>query len=315
MDRRDKLLQGIDIAHATGVEIGALCRPFLKKTEGDVIYVDHATTEALREKYRNDSNVVLDKLVDVDAVWGANTLADAVGRRADYVVASHVVEHVPDLISWLEELHSILNDRGEVRLIVPDKRFTFDYLRAETGLADIMYARLVKARVPQPHVVLEYILNVSKIDGAKAWRGEIDEARLERHHTAELAVGAAKQVLDEGAYHDVHCWVFTPLSFARLMEALARSGQLGFKCSLFHDTEFDTIEFFVGLQKCVDREEMIQSWQSMQQEIRRKEGETTLEREQVARLERTVAALRASTSWRLTAPLRALVAAVRKLVR
>lgn len=302
MDRRDKLLHGIDIANTTGVEIGALCRPFLKKTEGNVIYVDHATTQTLRDKYRNDPNVVLDELVEVDAVWGANTLAEAVGRKADYVVASHVVEHVPDLISWLEELHAILHDSGEVRLIVPDKRFTFDYLRAETQLADIMYAKLVKARFPQPHVVLEYVLNVSKIDSAKAWRGRIDEARLERHHTIELAVDAARQVLDKGAYHDVHCWVFSPLSFAKLMEALAESGQLGFKCSDFYDTEFDTIEFFVGLQKCSDRQEMVRSWKSMQQKIRRKEAKTGLGRQL------------ATHKWRVTAPLRTLLAALRKLV-
>lgn len=335
MDRRDKLLQDIDVAAWTGVEIGALCRPFLRKTEGEVIYVDHADTATLRRKYRDDPGVVLEELVEVDAVWGANTLAEALGRKVDYVVASHVVEHVPDLISWLEELSAILNDRGEVRLIVPDRRFTFDYLRAETVLADILYARLVKARIPQPHVVLEYVLNVAKVDGAKSWRGELDGTRLERLHTAELALRVAQDILDNGTYHDAHCWVFSPLSFAMLMEALAEAGQLDFKCSLFHDTQVDTIEFFVGLQKCADREEVVESWRAMRRKTRQaqEQSQSAAARAdalnaaeaakaaqaalaaRVAALENTVASLRESTSWRVTAPLRALGAMARRFAR
>jgi len=193
---------------------------------------------------------------------GANTLAEAVGIQVDYVVASHVIEHVPDLITWLEELRSILKPFGEVRLIVPDKRFTFDYLRPETRFADVLYARLVRARTPLPHLVLDYVLNVVKLDAGKAWQGELDESALERHHTIQHALAVAQQAI-EGVYHDVHCWMFTPRSFALLFAELAEQGLLNFECTSFFDTEPYTIEFFVGLRPTDDLAKATESWRAM----------------------------------------------------
>jgi predicted SAM-dependent methyltransferase len=263
MDRREKLLAGLAIEHKLGLEIGALCRPFIKKTEHPVLYADHASTQALREKYRHDPDVVLDDIVEVDAVLGERSLAEALGRKVDYVVASHVIEHVPDLITWLGELASILNDNGEIRLIVPDKRFTFDYIRTTTQLSDVLYAHLVKARMPQAHIVMDYVLNVVKVNGAQAWRGAIDPDTLERHHTLGDAQRIAQQILDCGAYHDVHCWVFTPRSLALLFAELAGHGLTCFECVNFYDTALDTIEFFVGLRRTNDPGKARQSWLSM----------------------------------------------------
>ena len=74
------------------------------KTEGDITYVDHADTEALKRKYAADPEVNVEELVTVDGVWGANTLLDCVGGDYDFVVASHVIEHVPDPAAFLAEL-------------------------------------------------------------------------------------------------------------------------------------------------------------------------------------------------------------------
>jgi hypothetical protein len=64
-------LAGLDTKNLAGLEIGALCRPFIGREEGQpVIYVDHADTPTLRKKYANDSSVTVDRIVDVDAVLG-----------------------------------------------------------------------------------------------------------------------------------------------------------------------------------------------------------------------------------------------------
>lgn len=265
MDRRTKLLAGIDVAHCTGVEIGALCRPFVTREDGRVIYIDHADTATLRNKFRNDPDVDIEALVDVDVVWGNTPLDQAIPERVDYVIASHVVEHVPDLISWLNELASILRPGGEIRLIIPDRRFTFDYLRNETMLNDVAYAYMERARVPLPHIVLDYVSNVVKIDGGAAWRGEVCAERLEHHHTLQHALNCAAQARD-GVYHDVHCWVFAPRSFAALMIDLARNGLAVFECTQFFDTTPMTIEFFIGMRPSTNSENAIRSWQKICQE-------------------------------------------------
>jgi hypothetical protein len=261
MNRRQKLLDGIDTSSSIGLEIGALCNPFLDRSEGPVIYADHATTEELRQKYRNDSNVSLPDIVEVDAVWGEKTLREAVGRTVDYVVASHVVEHVPDLITWLEELRTVLNNNGQVRLIIPDKRFTFDYLRQETRLVDILYARFIGARRPHSQIVLDYCLNVAKVDCVKGWEGSLDTTSLEHHYTLQEALNVAASAAD-GNYHDVHCWVFTPYSFCLLFAELAEKGVMNFECTMFHDTSPYTIEFFVGMRPTDDAAFAVQSWRS-----------------------------------------------------
>src|SRR5471032_2620523 len=69
MDRKEKLLSGLDMSTETGVEIGALCLPVVARSDGTIFYVDHASTEDLREKYKNDPNVDIDSIVKVDAVW------------------------------------------------------------------------------------------------------------------------------------------------------------------------------------------------------------------------------------------------------
>src|SRR5687768_3410790 len=106
MDKRHRMIAGLDVAKLLGIEIGPLTTPIVGRDEGEIIYVDHADTETLRRKYRDHPTVGVGCIVEVDAVWGGNTLQQAigVGRKVDYVLASHVVEHVPDLIGWLEEV-------------------------------------------------------------------------------------------------------------------------------------------------------------------------------------------------------------------
>jgi SAM-dependent methyltransferase len=144
--RRDRLLRGLNIQESVGVEIGPLCWPLVRRSEApNVIYVDHTDTPSLRQKYKDDPHLDVNEIVDVDAVWGRNTLHEAIkGRYVDYVVASHVVEHVPDLVTWLRELAAVLRPTGEVRLAVPDRRL-FPPGEPFTGSVDELYCPRTRA--------------------------------------------------------------------------------------------------------------------------------------------------------------------------
>src|ERR1700722_8436880 len=203
MDRRQKILEGLDLGKSVGAEIGALCSPIVTRNEGRVFYVDYTDAESLKAKYASDSSVDVSKIVEVDVVWGQKSLKEALcdNIALDYVIASHVVEHVPDLVTWLNEIRSVLKPDGELRLAVPDRRFTFDYVRGETRMSDVLAAYLVRARVPQPHEVLDFVLNAKKVDLQKAWSGEIDVAELVPYNTFEDAVILARDVFENGHYH------------------------------------------------------------------------------------------------------------------
>ena len=266
MDIRSHIRSGLDLANTRTLEIGPLYRPFVLKAEGPVFYVDHADTETLRTKYKDDPKFNVADIVEVDAVWGKQSLTECVGpdRRFDLVIASHVIEHVPDLISWLGEIRSVLDDGGELRLVIPDKRYTFDYTRQLTSFADILDAWLRKARMPLPRCILDHVLNVRSVDTAAAWQGPLDEASLPHLHPYELAIFAANDALYNSNYHDVHCWVFTPERFAALMKACAVEGLVELECVRFDDTPQGSLEFTVFVRPCSDRKVAEASWEKMQ---------------------------------------------------
>ena len=265
MDRREKVLHGLDLERSVGLEIGPLANPIVRKSDGTVFYVDYADAPALRLRYANDPHVDVTKIVEIDAVWGEKTILAALdGKLVDYIIASHVIEHVPDLITWLSELYSVLLPEGEVRLVIPDRRYTFDYLRAETRLCDVVSTYLVRARVPQPREIIDFCVNKVQIDVANAWRGNVKaEDNLHRDFTFEGALWLARDVIANGTYHDVHCWVFTPYSFACLCTDLAKADLLDFACKNFFVTERNQLEFFVTLVKLKDKHEIVQSWREM----------------------------------------------------
>ena len=267
MNRKTKLLSGLNISAATGAEIGALCRPIVTRGEGQIYYVDHTSTAELREKYRNHADVKIGELVEVDAVWGEQSLSEALDhKRFDYVIASHVVEHVPDLVGWLSEVNEILKPEGQIRLVVPDKRFTFDLMREESRLSDVLAAYVVKARVPQTQAILDHMLNVrNDVHAAERWNG-IPSDGMQAHSLGE-AITAAQNAAANGTYHDVHCWVFTPASFARICAKLAESGLLQMACANFFDTATNELEFQVHLQRCSDLEQAVDSWMRMERSV------------------------------------------------
>src|SRR3974377_1859479 len=115
-ERRQRVLQFVDIPHKRGLEFGPLDRPFVSRVEGEIFYVDHLPTQALREKNRNTPGYNIDNIVEVDFVWGDAVLSDLVGSVApfDYVIASHVIEHVPDVVGWLNEICDVVKEGGVI---------------------------------------------------------------------------------------------------------------------------------------------------------------------------------------------------------
>jgi SAM-dependent methyltransferase len=252
MPDRARLLGNLDPAGTLGVEIGALHAPTVTRAEGRVLYVDHLPTETLRRTLRHPG-VHPDDVLPVDIVWpgpapGGVSLAAAIGEPAGYVIARHVIEHVPDLIGWLQHIHAALRPGGILGLAIPDRRVTFDSCRNDSTIGEVVAAHLEQRRRPSPSQIIEAA--AFSAAAGSGWRAEQgrglppatlaalpDLFRWLKHHP-----GIAEQTID------VHCWVFTPCSFLALAEALAVIGCFPFVIEAFYPTEPGAIEFQLRLR-------------------------------------------------------------------
>ncbi len=321
------MLEGIDPSHERGIEIGALAAPILTKAESDIRYVDWADQQTLKAKYANDPNVNIDKIVPVDGIWGDRSLKESLGGETgfDYVLASHVIEHVPDMIGWLEEIAEVLRPGGRLSLAIPDRRFTFDYLRQDTSVGALIDAWMRRNRRPSPASVYDFAANSVVVDAAAAWSGALDHGRLAHYTDPKSALRLARESF-EGIYHDTHCWVFAPDSLFRTMIELLDLDLLPYRCAGFRTTEPGSIEMFLMLERRVDnaapakaeaRDSFVRRLRDM--EAPGPSGDSAVDasqwraeaerlRARVAMLEANAAALRSSTSWRITRPLRSMKA-------
>ncbi len=237
-----------------GIEIGALDKPLVVKNDlspgSEILYADHLSTEGLRKKYKLDRTVDQKALVDVDLVCPSGEFLEALnGQAVDYIVASHVVEHVPNPIHWLQGLFEVLRPGGSLFLVVPDKRFTFDYQRPATTFGAMLQSYLSCKKIPSVSDVFDHYSTAVLIDGGKVWSGSLGMTDLIPLTSHENAFKYAQQVHEEDAYHDVHVSIFTPFSFFAIIERLIQTELLMTEISAFRDTDLNDIEFLVCLKK------------------------------------------------------------------
>ncbi|TXD40151.1 class I SAM-dependent methyltransferase [Xanthomonas campestris] len=220
MDRRAWLTREI-LPEDKGLEIGPLDRPIAQRPSHAVQYADHLDRSGLIEKYRAHGGVTAENIPDIDFVIGPQGLLQAVGdHRFHYLIASHVIEHVPNPIGWLNDIHNLLEDGGWASLAIPDHRQCFDALRSTSTAGDWVKAALVGHSRPSSSRIFDALSNEVSVGGAISWNHHpsVDEMRLSRSPRGALDI--ARHVLTSGEYLDVHCWTFTPESFCNLMRTV-----------------------------------------------------------------------------------------------
>ncbi|MEM9903600.1 MAG: methyltransferase domain-containing protein [Cyanobacteria bacterium P01_D01_bin.44] len=245
MSRKEIILRHINKA-GCGVEIGPSHNPIAPKREGYKVHViDHMDQAQLIEKYKHHA-VNTENIEAVDFVWQGEPYATLTGKEKyyDWVIASHMIEHTPDLIGFLNDCDTILKDDGVIFLVVPDKRYCFDHYRPITGLAKIIDSHFHKNTIHTPGTVAEFFLNaVAKAENIAWIPGTMGDYK--NVHTLEQAKQGMKSVLEQSAYLDVHAWCFVPHSFRLIIHDLFCLGLIPFQEIDFCETQGH--EFYITL--------------------------------------------------------------------
>ncbi|TAN04278.1 MAG: methyltransferase domain-containing protein [Rhodanobacteraceae bacterium] len=237
-----------------GLEIGPSHSPLAPKAEGfHVEILDHASAQDLHEKYRN-AGVNIDHIEDVDFVWRGEPLPETIGRRGcyDWIIASHVIEHTPDLVGFLVDCQALLQATGRLILVVPDKRYCFDHFQSLTSTGDVLDAHQLGRTRPSPGRVFDHFANaVGKgHNRAISWHRHAPGA-LQLFHDRGNARDAWRRAQTDDDYVDVHNWRFTPESFRLIIDDLRDLGLL--ELGITDGPTGAAGEFCACLQRCSSR--------------------------------------------------------------
>jgi len=237
---REKLIGRLPYGDGRGAEIGPLNIPLLSKRDADVLYVDHLDTAGLRDKYKHLSDIA-----GIDRPMINDSIADTLAKDAplDYLVASQVMEHVPNPIRWMSEIAAVLRVGGILAISLPDRRATFDFYREETRASDWIATYLQDLTLPDVRAVYDHHSQATAVNmhwAIPKGSATPDEIVRGRGAVRPIVVAADAMALtraaQSGQYLDVHCWVFTPPSFLLAMAQIAAEGLLSFRCKQFYPT-------------------------------------------------------------------------------
>lgn len=245
LSREEKALYALNRS-GLGLEVGPCGNPIAPKRHGYNVHIlDHASAADLRAKYR-DHGFDLARIEEVDFVWTGQPISELVGRTGcyDWIIASHVVEHVPDLIGFLQQCEMLLKADGVLSLVIPDKRYCFDHFFAPTSTGNLLDAWSEGRKRPSQGQVFDFFASASKRHGEIAWSRGGGGADALAHSLAD-ARSIWSHSRSAAEYVDVHCWRFTPTSFRLLLSDLQALDLTRFGIK----AEFDTTgcEFYVSL--------------------------------------------------------------------
>jgi hypothetical protein len=260
MIRNDFLLQGLDKSCCKGVEVGPWYSPVAPKREGwQSIVIDFKDGSSLINAALGHTDEAIRNLAhqveDVDIVWKGEQLnillSDHGVRELDFFISSHCLEHVVDIIDHLQGIQAALKTHGRVCFALPDLRYTFDFFRNPSTLADALRIHRSKSERHSSETLFDQVLNSVHINNMGCW------SPAETFHRAvftEPIETAWQYYLDDQQrdfYVDIHAWCFVPASFQLLMVDLARLNLIDLVVTkLASDKEGVTgSEFLVQLEK------------------------------------------------------------------
>lgn len=255
------MLKGIEKG-MLGIECGPWKSPLVPKDEGyKSLVLDVFSKDELVSRATSDPNIPkseISHIEDVDLLGSSMDIGDLVTARGlvgsvDYIISSHNFEHIPNPVRFLQGCEKALKDRGVLVMAIPDKRYCFDHFRALTSTSEVLEAFLRNHRIPTPRQIYDHhsLYCSLKVDGlSRDWFSSADDlTKLEPSRNLKAAYASLDAMLrvEQSTYHDVHCWTFTPESFALLILELNYLGLISLALDEF--TETVGCEFFVRLSR------------------------------------------------------------------
>ncbi len=118
-----------------GLEIGALHNPMSVAAGVQVRYLDRKSEAGLRDEYRQHGDT---PKVPIDSVDDAEELPSIGDDSQNFVIASHIIEHMENPLLALRHWLRVLKPGGILYLAVPNREHTFDHARPVTEFSHLL---------------------------------------------------------------------------------------------------------------------------------------------------------------------------------
>lgn len=211
MDYRESIRKAVG-KNARALEIGPSYGPILPKVQGfKTVVFDHLTKDELVDKYKNHG-VKAHLIEEVDIIGSE---LDDVEDKFDAIVASHVIEHTPDLVGFLKQCSRLMHVNSRLYLITPDKRLVFDAVRPLTTTGNVIDAHVLK-RARHIGALFDTKINAVSRNRRNLWT-TADDNPLDTIHNFAEAKKLLSEAMSTDEYTDTHAWCFTPQSFRLIM--------------------------------------------------------------------------------------------------
>lgn len=211
--------------------------------------LDYLDKDGLKRKYANDPSVNVNMIEDVDFVWNGEPLSELIGATNcyDWILASHVIEHIPDIITFLQQCQLLLKQNGKLSLIIPDRRYCFDYFSPISSTGAVLDSYFSQYKRPSLGMQFDFLANSCTNHQQGAWsEKQFQQNEFNCVHNIQQAVALWKSLQQQPEYLDVHCWRFTPASFHLIVLDLNALGLINLRIAQAFPSS--GCEFYVTLE-------------------------------------------------------------------
>ncbi len=223
------------------LEVGPGSIPFPTAPDAKIKFADRSVEGGRDANWPELKDAAYGPKAHFDVNLDTDNLSFIPDSSFDTVVASHVIEHLANPLKAICEFQRVLRPNGRLVLIVPDRSYTFDAIRAPT---------------PFSHVLHEFQENVTEVDdehivdfcSAIYMQPPIHPEHVREWHNPEKLDANLFELHRRRSIH-VHCWL--PEEFASLIASAIAFGLMSWKFSgaYFIEDHLGSNEFGIVIKK------------------------------------------------------------------
>lgn len=196
-----------------GLELGPGHQPFEVPDGVEVALVDQWVPADNRVLFYELDADVRFPAPDIVANLDTERLQMVPDGSQDFVIASHILEHLADPIGMLVDVHRVLRPGGVLLALLPDRRRTFDRTRFGTGVH---------------HLVAEHDEGVTVVDDDHIVEFIVHADHLIRREEGTEPEPLTQELIEAHRLRSVHAHCFTEDEFLDVLVYCARELGLGY---------------------------------------------------------------------------------------